>query len=612
MNNIKFFDGQVVESDDLNNLQQFTEDDIRSTRLDLRTSGVMLAESQSPLVFAQKVQEGQTSISKLGIFGMVVYTPEGERIEVPANDDSSLPAVSGLLPDSTGKLVEHDGHPLANQTGYTMVIRHATLMAPPMRHHVTTGKTQLITEKDTYELWLRTKGGKIAGDVVLCDFDVDTDNNVTFDFSKTEYSYINAEDVIAPLEADIQVGENSSYSGTVSFSQHVNAVGTGPVTEKNPHGMSPADLGIDIGALADHQTLLHSDGIRTDNVLSTTSAMYPYFIRESAVTGMYDVVIVCPLATSLREMAVINGQSALPSDFSTTFEYSFDGKADPAYVGYYLVSYDINKKAVVVNGPYTSETATGFVSLLNTATLFPICSFQFASVTYDVTGDGVPDVVGNYDIIPGSFKDRRKFHNTSLNNFRPDEVFAVSQFAPYMNDRAYLHNARVIGMLNNPTYYLSGKQLKIVVDNDDDNPIVVTFTGANPFDTETILTQIRKAATTVDSDGYTYLRVYPRITDDGYLSLSAPLAISVEPLESNDASGLLGFDTAYDNLYNQSDIIKELIYVGERNGIVLFEYDENDNVSYIEYLLGGGIRRFNTFTYNGELITSVREGVEPL
>lgn len=605
MKNVKFFNGQVTEADDFNNAQEYKAQEIKNTRLDTRTIGIIESESSNPLIQID-------TDKRIGIFGLVAYDCYGNRIVVPNNENPAEPYIGKLLPDATGKLVQVDGNPLQIATEYTLVIRHATIMAPPVKHHYTTGEMHLITEEDTFEFYLRDKGGETEGDVVLCNIAVDDAGGITVDYSAADYSYIRPDEVVGSLSGTISGTSGDSYSGNISFEQHINAVGTGIVNSKNPHGLSAADIGIDIGALADHQTLLHCDGIRSDNILSTTSAMYPHYVTETAVADTHEVVYIEPLSTSLREIVVINGQSVTPVDFSSTYSYSFSGKAAPEYEGYYLASYDLTTRAIVMNGPFGSEASSGFVMALNTTTLFPICSFKFAYVSYDVTGDGVADVEGNYDIIPGTFKDRRKFNNISIANIRPDEVFALSQFAPYCNDRAYLHNARVISSLNSPSYYVLGTQLSITVDGDTENPIVVTFTSSNPVSTQRIVEQIISAAATVDNDGYTYLRVYPRITDDGYISLSAPLSIEINVLPANDAGPILGFTATDGNLRDSSDIIKELIYVGDRNGIVLFTYDANDNVTQIDYLLGGGVRRFNKFTYNGELITSVREGVTTL
>ena len=129
------------------------------------------------------------------------------------------------------------------------------------------------------------------------------------------------------------------------------------------------------------------------------------------------------------------------------------------YVGeawFYLFSYDINNP--LYNGPFASETDSVMTQLKNTPTLFPICSLQWKYVTYDVTGDDVSDV-GSWDIIPASFKDLRVFNNTSLENFRPNQAFALTQFAPVANDIAYLHNARLISASTAPVFAVSSRTL---------------------------------------------------------------------------------------------------------------------------------------------------------
>lgn len=607
MKNIKFFNGQEVEAEDLNNAQSFKADEIKQTRLDIRSAGIIESESSS-------VRVAIDSDNMIDIYGFAAYDPYGNRIVVPTNENPVLPYISRLLPDENGKLIKDYGTAPLPQTYWTLVVRVATQMEGPLRRHVTTSNTYLITEADTYEFYLRARGAQIEGDVVLCNIDCDEYGKLIVDESVAEYSFIKSDEVATSLESSSTVSSSdANYSGNISFTKHINAVGTGEVTSKNPHGLSPADIGIDIGELANHQALMHADGIRSDNILSTTSAMYPSYRRETATN--YEVVYIQRLDSSLREVAVVNGKLVSPSDFASNYSFSFKTYAADEFIGYYLFSYDVNSSQIVVNGPFASETSQGFISALNTSTLFPVCSLLFSKVQYDVTGDGIPDVgvaESAYDIIPGSFKDRRVFNNISIDQIRPDQIFALSQFAPYCNDRAYLHNARIVSALSNPDYYVADKQLSLTVNNDVENPIVITFLGSNPLSAANVVEQIQAAVAKTNTNNDTYLMVYPRITSGGQISLSAATHIEINPLDSNDASALLGFTSADNNMSDRSDIIKELIYTGDRNGIVLFTYDPSGLVTYIEYLLGGGVRRYNQFNYDGDLIINVKSGVESL
>ena len=55
-----------------------------------------------------------------------------------------------------------------------------------------------------------------------------------------------------------------------------------------------------------------------------------------------------------------------------------------------------------------------------------------------------------------------------------------------------------------------------------------------------------------------------------------------------------------------------MIYFGERNGLILFDYDNEENVTQITYYLGGGVKLRNLFNYKNGLITHVNEIVEAL
>lgn len=605
MKNVKIFDGQVVSSEDLNNMQSYKADEIKKTRLDVRTYGIIPSESHTPyLVYV----EGK----RLGIYYLSAMDKFGERIVVSANGSPNEPVVKGLLPDETGKLVPESENYLATQSKFTLVIRRTTVMEGPLCHHATTGKQHLITENDSWELYIRDFGGAIEGDIILATITTDISGYLTIDESVADVSYIKADEVAAL----------DSNGNIVTFPDHINQVGSGDVTPTNPHGLTAYDLGIDVGELSQHQALLHTDGIRTDNVLSTYTALYPYYRRENRSSN--EVVYIRrldPPNAGNRELLIANGKTFSTNNapsLTEDYEFNFQPIANDMSIGYYLFYFDTDSASIAYAGPCETEKHSSFTRVLNNKKYFPICSFKLATVIFDETGEGVADEeTRTFDIMPGTWKDLRKFQNLSLSNIHPDEVSAISQFAPYCNDRAYIHNARLESTTNSAYYYVSGKTLQITVDETvDTSPetLSVTFSGGNPLATQDVIDQMKAAFTAVDSEGYAYLKVNPRQTSSGTITLSAPCSIRIRTAASNDASSILGFTSGANNLYNTSELIKELIYVGERNGIVLFTYDEDEDVTTIEYLLGGGLRRYNTFTYKGteKTIVSVKEGIEPL
>lgn len=621
MNSIKFYDGTALEAEHLNKATDCIHDGMRATFLDNYTFGVVIDKSPETIVY--------TDGSSLGIYGITAYDEYGNRIHIDTVDDdvygNKQPAISGLKPDDNGLLIR-GGHDLTRQYTYTLVIRYKENLGEPITHHVEDGTPYLMGVIGGYELYLRDSGETIAGDITLADIAVDSFGNITIDESVRETSHVQESTVVATINVPENSATSSTTGGTtqnpwygtnVSFADHINSIGSGAVTQKNPHGLAPEDIGIDVAATANHQKLLHVDGIRSDNIASTGSAMYPSYRRESA--SNYETVYIQPLSAALNEMAVIDGESVYPADFSATYSYSFEQRASSANLGYYIFVYNGRTKAIEMSGPFPSETDAGFVQLLNTSYLFPICSLQWGYVSYDVTGDNIADAY-SYDIIPSTFKDRRVFNNTSLKNFRPDDAFALTQFAPVANDTAYIHNARIMSSTTFTKYDVAGKTLTLIIDDDPANAVTVTFTGTEgvPMPVSDIISQLTTALIATNDAGTTYLRAYPRIvasdynsTDAGKISISAPYSIAVETASS--AAATLGFSPDTNNTSDTSvGLVREMLYYGERNGIIVFTYDSNDLVTQIDYFLGGGLVRRNKFTYMNGYITRVEEIIEAL
>lgn len=610
MDSIIFNNGTILEANSLNELQERKAEAIKNRFTDIRSYGVINEKSPEQIVYVDS--------AGIGIWSLTAYDPTGERIYIaPNQNNNQLPAVSGLLPETEldGGLLIYGGYKIPAQQTFTLVINYKEVQAPPITHHVTTGQMFLTESNSSYDLYLRKTNDIRENDIVLATITTDANGNLAADESVRTVSSVSASTVIGSISGTTST--DGGYGEDISFEDHINSVGTGTVSTTNPHGISAADLGVDIAAMGNHQKLLHSDGIRSDNIDSTVSAMYPSYVGETLSDS--EVVYIQPLSTALNEMAVINGISVMPANFGSIYSYSFQGRANDTDVGFYLFVYNVNNYGVEIYGPYPSESDTTFNQLLNTPTLFPICSLEWAYLAYDVTFDQVSDT-GSYGIVPSSFKDRRVFNNTSLANFRPDESFALSQFAPIANDVAYIHNVRLQSTEKAAFYPVSGRSIEFTIigsraetDDGDTSTVSVTFTGANPLPIKSIVDQLLSAFVATDTNGNTFLRAYPRITEDGYLSISAPLGISISQL-ANGAAELLGFAAASGNMSAESDgLIKEMIYYGDRSGIIIFTYNDNDDVTNIDYYLGGGQVKRNIFSYSSDgYITHVNEIIEKL
>lgn len=615
MDHIEFKSGFTVTTDELNGAQTFLSSNIRKQFTDLCTYGVLLKHSSDTLV-------DTSSKNALGIYNLVAYDEYGNRIEVRGQNTDKA-AISGLRPDfSQNALLTQSGTDFTPNTEYYLVIRYAEVddYTSPS-YNIISGARAYKHKKASYQLFLRllneqssTSGNIIhvtEGDVILAKLTVDGDKNITADESVKNIAYVDASTVGGVITKE--GAEN--YGSVQTFADHINAIGSGTVTNTNIHGLSAEDLGIDVGATGRHQQLLHTNGIRTDRTNSTSSAFYPYYLDESATNSM--TLYISPLYTAYNECCVINGTTYMPSSFANTYACSFNDKAGSGFSGYYLFYVDSsveNSASIKYAGPFTSEDAAEFTTLLNDATKLPICSFKWDEITYSL--ENTTSV--NFGVVPGTFKDRRSFFNMSLSLIKPDEVFALSQFAPTCTDQAYLHNARIVGTNAYGSYYVVNKELEFIIDGDTENTIVVRFDGTSP---DSILDALISAFIqrdannnpVYDTTGNPILRAYPYFTTEGTLAITASSSIRLRA-DTSTAAEVFGFTT---DVEYASDNIQVMVYVGDKNGYIDFVYEnpaslgDQGNLVEVRYFLGGGKFRYNRFTYDEDtgLVSRVEEGV---
>lgn len=623
MDHIEFESGFVIDSNELNDIQTFLGDGVRSILTDLTHPGVLDKLSSEKIIFTG-------SDATLGIYYFTAYDQYGNRIAVPSSNTPNQPTITGLRPDFsqngllTTDIVGDRTFPSSNT--YYLVVRYKESKNTdiPLINAVTR-EIGYLYKKSGYEFYLRLIPGQtntknvellpvIEGDILLAQITVEKVDDsivITADESVRDRAYVAAESV-----AGIITNPNAAnYGETQSFEDHINSIGSGTVTSTNIHGLSAEDLGIDIGATGNHQKLLHVNGIRTDNATSTKSAFYPYYLDESGTDAA--VVYISPLSVKYNECCVIGGTSFFPQTFITEYSYSFVGRANESYMGYYLFYVDSSLIKIQVLGPVTSESDANFTSILKDTSKFPICSLKWGVVHY-TTSDGPQS---NYGIVPGTFKDQRKFFNMSTEIIRPDEIFALTQFAPLTKDTCYLHNAKIVGTHNYAKFDVGdSKRLTFVLDGDMKHPISVTFTSSTPSQiVETLIT----AFTDVDPNtGKFYMKAYAYIDKNGYLTITAPTSICLTSPEATDVSANsaaeeLGFIDQLNVVYAYPNI-QTLIYTGERNGYVDFTYERQENMTdqgnltRIDYYLGGGTHRYNLFTYdpNTGLVSRVVEDFE--
>jgi microcystin-dependent protein len=92
---------------------------------------------------------------------------------------------------------------------------------------------------------------------------------------------------------------------------HIHAIGNGPVTPTNPHGLTATDIGLTATTIEEHQRYLHSNGIVGDSA-SLTSSLYP-FVTE--VTPGLDFITIRRLI--FGEEAIVNGLTINSANINT-------------------------------------------------------------------------------------------------------------------------------------------------------------------------------------------------------------------------------------------------------------------------------------------------------
>jgi hypothetical protein len=152
---------------------------------------------------------------------------------------------------------------------------------------------------------------------------------------------------------------------------------------------------------------------------------------------------------------------------------------------------------------------------------------------------------------------------------------------------------------------VAGLTFSFYVDGGE-TPISVSFAGLNPLTPANVQNQILLACVDSETDA---LVAYPRFNSDGFLSISAPFSVEIV---DGEAANILGFSSGGSNLSITGTDIQEIIYLGERNGLIDFIYDAEGNIIQVNYYMGGGLLRYHTFVYSNDIVTRIVEGIEAL
>lgn len=594
MDKIDFKNGIKVTANLLNINTNCLQDGIKNTLKYTRSVGVLKEQSHIPVIWTDK--------STLGIYPLTAINANGEIIHVPGDINSDTPYESGLLIDGDGKLISGGTNLPANKS-WLLVIRYAETKGEPLAAHVVSHVVYAVGVHATYELYLRDINATVEGDIILGLVYTNDAGNISVDNTICTYSTLPVTDVVAAVKQENASG-TTSYD--VTFEEHINDF-------NNPHNVTAEQLGIDVGDIINHQAFMHDAGIRTEDITSTTSALYPMYHTETQ-DSVNEYITIQPLNENTHEFVVVNGITIYPKDLGyNPFEiYMQEPPANE--VGYYLVYVDSATKSIKIQGGWATEDDDEMIALLNDTTIFPICSFKWDYETYLI--DGVE--TGSYNIIVSTWKDRRTFKNFSVKNIHPDEILAISQFVPNFNSNYQIYNARLVGAVDVPqnSYPVSGKYLTITVDGRADLTYTVNFRGGDAskmLPISEILHQIWNATALHDDNGNLYYELYSHLDENGQLVFCGPVSLHITTnTEVNNAASILGFTTEAGNTQTTSDTIKEVLISGEIEGKMLFDYDNNDLITSATYWFGGNKVRKQTYVYRDDQIIRINETVEQL
>lgn len=601
MDSINFKSGIEVEPSHLNTNTKKLQNAVKSGIKYNRSAGIVRAFSHNKIDGAQ-TQYLWTDGSTLGVYGLIALDHSGEIITIPGNKGDTLPLIFGLLPNTHVpssseeylQLIPYSsdaaGTP-ANTNPYYVVVCYDKKVTGPVVPHTVSAEPIAIGIANSYKLYLRTT--LLENDVVLGTVYWNSDGQVVIDEALTMFSSYYPDDMIATVTAKDDI-TGVVTTNAVSYFDHVNDF-------DNPHKVTAAQLGLDIGDLMNHQAFMHASGIRTTNMNSKEYALYPSYHSESQSDDL-ETITIKPLDEVNHEFVIVGGKTIYPKTLGYTDTVITMSSTTDAE-GYYIIYIDSESETITKNSvPFTSDEEDDFKAFLADTTKFPICSFKWALETISI--DGVD--TSSYNIVAASWKDRRVFKTSSIENLHPDEVLALSQIAPNANCNYQIYNARVVGVNNDSKYNVAGKELQVTVDNT--TTYRIQFVGNNPLPVSEIIYQINSAVAQNRDDDTDYYELYTHLNSLGQLVLCAPLSLTINNVVGNDAASVLGFTPG---TTISGDSIQEVLISGDIEGRILFNYDA-ELLSSAEYWFGGNKLRKQVYKYRNDTVIRIEDHVEVL
>lgn len=353
-----------------------------------------------------------------------------------------------------------------------------------------------------------------------------------------------------------------------TFTDHVNAKGSGVVSPTNPHGTSAVDIGL--AGVLDIGGKLASSGIitPTGDASSTTSSLSPAAV--SAFLPADNKVIVAPLIAG--ESVNINGTIITPLDIPATLEFLFIDPITllPISAGTYTIYIDPVTKTVN--------------KILGAA---PAGAFSIASIVWD----------GSKLLLP--LTDLRFFGTTASSNIRLETLLALVTGSATDDRLTNIYSARLIGSVavTSPSYAFTGLGGTTFIVNVDGTPSTATF-PALPVNTtlssavNTInaqITGIKAVATPANS-----------IKILGHVSLV---------VTGGTGASILGFPISPAPGSSDSGDIKEIRITGSSSSIgsqgisndadISFTYDLTPNLIQVDAAIGNRLLT-TVLTYNAD------------
>lgn len=257
MKRVNFFSGQQVQQEDLAYLQNTLGDEIKSRTSNQYSKGVISPEAE---------YVGVDTNQTLRIYPFRAYTNSGEQIVVPSDirglaldltDDSNRQlGTQGFLEDSM--------FGWRQDTPYIIVARYMEEGARP-RPHYRTREPFATRIYSGFKFFAMRDGidpleeNGINPYIILAKAVYSNGKLTVTTKGVTEYAGLDA------TRMSVLVGSNTinvyDTSYPVTVSQHIRSIGDPTkVNEKNPHGITAEQLGLDINAVPEHERVFHASG----------------------------------------------------------------------------------------------------------------------------------------------------------------------------------------------------------------------------------------------------------------------------------------------------------------------------------------------------------------